>query len=423
MEPLLRISGHGALAITLRRLSPEQAHVLFELVQSCGSGADMKSVPPSFSGQYQNIPADASPGLVLTGTGNQLKQLVRLISSNGRISANLSKKIDSLLDNYLRTDYKIECRGRILDLGSRTHLMGVLNVTPDSFSDAGLYSDPERALAHAREMAAAGADILDIGGESTRPGAHPLSENEELRRIIPVIEHLSAELPIPISVDTYKSSVAKKALQAGASIVNDISGLRFSPDMAKVVADFGATVVIMHIKGTPRDMQQNPVYADVVGEVLSYLEDGIEIAQKAGVDREKVLIDPGIGFGKTLEHNLAILNRLDEFRGLGRPIVLGTSRKRFIGMVLDIPAPDQRVLGTAATVALGIERGASILPAHECSPTPNTRPKGSRPAIAGRAAAGCVSARSLRPAGPGRAASAAGPASPARRASAPGRRP
>jgi dihydropteroate synthase len=159
--------------------------------------------------------------------------------------------------------------------------------------------------------------------------------------------------------------VAGKALKAGAAIVNDISGLRFSPDMARVVADHGAAVVIMHIKGTPRDMQQDPVYDDVVGEVMAYLEEGIDIAVKAGVDREKTFIDPGIGFGKTLGHNLAILERLDEFRALGRPIVLGTSRKRFIGTVLDIPAPEQRAFGTAATVALGIERGARIVRVHD----------------------------------------------------------
>jgi dihydropteroate synthase len=238
-------------------------------------------------------------------------------------------------------------------------------VTPDSFSDGGLYAHTDKALAHAHEMAAAGADIIDIGGESTRPGARPLSEEEELHRIIPVIERLSSELTLPISVDTYKAKVAKKAFEAGASIVNDISGLRFSPDMARVAADFGAAVVIMHIKGTPRDMQQDPVYSDVVGEVLSYLDEGIDIAVKAGVDRERVLIDPGIGFGKTLGHNLAILERLDEFRGLGRPIVLGTSRKKFIGAVLDIPVPEQRIDGTAATVALGIERGATVVRVHD----------------------------------------------------------
>ena len=253
----------------------------------------------------------------------------------------------------------------MLDLGGRTRIMGILNVTPDSFSDGGLFSDAGKALSHARNLAAAGADIIDIGGESTRPGSEPLAEDEELRRILPLIERLSKELTVPLSVDTYKAAVAERALDAGASIVNDISGLRFSPDMAKVIADHGAAVIIMHIKGTPRNMQENPVYGDVIGEIIAYLEEGIAIAERAGVDRNNTLIDPGIGFGKTLEHNLEILNRLDEFRTLGRPIVLGTSRKKFIGKVLDIPVPEQRDEGTAATVALGIERGASIVRVHD----------------------------------------------------------
>jgi dihydropteroate synthase len=303
--------------------------------------------------------------VVLTGNPGQLRRLFSLLAADHRIPSSLSRNIHSLLDNYLRSDYKIDCRGKVLDLGSRTHLMGILNVTPDSFSDGGRYVDAERAVTHARDMAAAGADIIDIGGESTRPGAAPLAHEEELRRIIPLIERLSAELAVPISVDTYKSSVAKKAIEAGARIVNDIGGLRFSHDMANVVADSGVAVVIMHIKGTPRDMQQSPVYDDVVGEVMAYLEESIEIAVRAGVDREKILIDPGIGFGKTLEHNLIILNRLEEFRALGRPILLGPSRKKFIGTVLGVPAPEQRVDGTAATVALGIERGARVLRVHD----------------------------------------------------------
>lgn len=294
-----------------------------------------------------------------------MRRLSPLLALDPRIPPLLAQKFDSLPDNYLRSDYKIDCGGKVLDLGSRTHIMGILNVTPDSFSDGGRYVDAEKALQHAREMVAAGADIIDIGGESTRPGATPLTEEEELRRIIPLIERLSAELTVPISVDTYKSSVAKKALKAGAGLVNDISGLRFSPDMAKVAADSGAAVVIMHSKGTPRDMQRNPVYDDVVGEIMAWLEEGIELAVKAGVDREKILIDPGIGFGKTLEHNLSLLNRLDEFKGLGRPILLGTSRKKFIGTILDIPVPEQRVDGTAATVALGIERGARVVRVHD----------------------------------------------------------
>ncbi len=361
MGPVLRISGRGAIRVTLSGLTSGQAGILRELVRSSGSGAGFGSAASLFS----EHPAGSSFDVFLTGTFDQLKRVVPSVMTHDGLPASLSKKIDSLLDNYTRSDYKIDCRGKILDLAGRTRVMGILNVTPDSFSDGGLYADTDQALAHAREMAEAGADIIDIGGESTRPGARPLSEEEELRRIIPVIERLSSELALPISVDTYKATVAKKAFEAGASIVNDISGLRFSPDMARVAADFGAAVVIMHIKGTPRDMQLDPVYSDVVGEVMSYLDEGIDIAVRAGVDREKVLIDPGIGFGKTLEHNLAILERLDEFRGLGRPIVLGTSRKKFIGTVLDIPVPEQRVDGTAATVALGIERGARVVRVHD----------------------------------------------------------
>jgi len=353
MEPVLRICGRGSLTITLHGLTSGHTALLHEILRSSNIGAGFNTAP-SFTSST-----------ALAGTPDQLKRLVRLLASHHDAFAVLSGKINSMLDNYLRSDYKITCKGKILDLGSRTHIMGVLNVTPDSFSDGGRYIDAENALSHARNMADAGADIIDIGGESTRPGAEPLSEEEELARIIPLFKRLSAELSIPLSVDTYKSRVAQKALEAGAKIVNDISGLRFSPDMAKVVADTGAAVVIMHIKGTPRDMQQNPVYEDVVGEVMSYLGESLELAEKAGVARENTLIDPGIGFGKTFEHNLTLLNRLDELRGLGRPIVLGTSRKKFIGAVLKLPVPEQRVDGTAATVALGIERGACVVRVHD----------------------------------------------------------
>ena len=363
MEPVLRISGRGALAITLNNLTAGQTALLDSIVRSSDSGAGLDPAPFFFSSEHT---AGMSPAArVLTGNPGQLRRLFSLLAADHRIPSSLSQKGYLLLDNYLRSDYKIDCRGKVLDLGSRAHIMGILNVTPDSFSDGGRYADPEQALAHARDMAAAGADIIDIGGESTRPGAAPLAEKEELRRIIPLIERLASELAVPISVDTYKSSVAKKAIKAGAAIVNDISGLRFSHDMANVVAESGVAVVIMHIKGTPRDMQQSPVYDDVVGEVMAYLEEGIEIALKAGVDREKILIDPGIGFGKTLEHNLIILNRLEEFRALGRPVLLGPSRKKFIGTVLGVPVPEQRVDGTAATVALGIERGARVLRVHD----------------------------------------------------------
>ncbi len=263
---------------------------------------------------------------------------------------------------------RIDCGGRLLDLTGRTNVMGILNATPDSFSDGGRFIDLERAVAHAHAMVAAGADCIDVGGESTRPGADPVPEDEELRRIIPLISRLARELPVPISVDTYKATVAAKALAAGAGIVNDISGLRFSPDMARVAADAGAAIVIMHIKGTPRNMQQHPVYADVVGEIRDWLHEGVRIAEQGGVRPDRILVDPGIGFGKTAAHNLEIIDRLGEFTRLGRPVLLGTSRKRFIGAVLGLPNPDDRVFGTAATVALGIARGAAIVRVHDVGP-------------------------------------------------------
>jgi dihydropteroate synthase len=363
MGPFLRISGHGALAMTLKGLSADQTAIIETYVRQAQIGAEPHPAPIFSSTRDRS--GDPAREIVLTGTPDQLTCLSPLLINDPRFPASLARTIDSLLDNYLRSDYKIDCRGKVLNLGSRTHIMGILNVTPDSFSDGGLYADPVQALEHAREMVSQGADILDIGGESTRPGADPLTEEEELRRIIPIIEQLSTEIAAPISVDTYKSSVAKKALNAGASIVNDISGLRFSPDMAQVVADHDAAVVIMHIKGLPRNMQVNPVYHDVVGEIIEYLEESSAIALKAGVARDRIMIDPGIGFGKTLEHNLTILERLDEFRTLGFPIMLGTSRKRFIGTILDIPEPKDRIEGSAATVALGIQRGARIVRVHD----------------------------------------------------------
>jgi len=355
MEPVLRILDHGTAAVAIRSVTREQASLIRNIPGP---------LPSSAAAHASSSKQPNTNEVILAGTPDQLREFLKAMTKNPG-TEQLSKKIKTLLDNYLRSDYKIKCRGTVLDLNARTHIMGILNVTPDSFSDGGRYLDTDRAAKRAREMAAEGADIIDIGGESTRPGARPLSEDEELARIIPVIRQLTGELTTPISVDTYKSAVAEKALAAGASLVNDISGLRFSPDMAKVAADHGAAVVIMHIKGTPRDMQEKPVYADVVTEVAQYLEEGVAMAVSAGVDREQILIDPGIGFGKTLEHNLTILERLGEFRAIGRPVLLGTSRKKFIGTVLDAPEAERRLEGTAATVALGIERGARVMRVHD----------------------------------------------------------
>jgi len=354
MGLVVRIVEAGSMALSIHGLTTQQQAVVRDFVRALDGGVSI-SFQPALDGKEAR----------LTASPERMQQLPEAFRTNEHIPPDLPAALQSLLDNYLRTDQRVSCRGQVLDLGSRTHIMGILNVTPDSFSDGGRHADTARAITQARLMAAQGADIIDVGGESTRPGAEPVSENEELRRIIPVIERLATELTIPISVDTYKSRVARKALEAGASIVNDISGLRFSLDMAGVVAEYDAAVVIMHIKGTPRDMQQNPVYTDVVAEVRSYLADSISMAVQAGVKLESILVDPGIGFGKTLEHNLTLLNRLGELRSLGYPILLGTSRKKFIGTVLGIAEADRRQEGTAATIVLGIERGARVMRVHD----------------------------------------------------------
>ncbi len=248
------------------------------------------------------------------------------------------------------------------DFSSRTHVVGVLNVTPDSFSDGGRFFDKSRAIEHALKMTEEGADIIDIGGESTRPGSDSISVDEELRRVIPVIEALSGKVSVPISIDTYKSAVARRAIEAGATIVNDISGLTFDPEMPAVAAQYEATVVIMHMKGTPKTMQVDPVYDDVVGEIKQFLLQQARVAEAHGV--EQIILDPGIGFGKRLEHNLEVFRRLRELTELDYPVMVGPSRKSFIGMILDVPV-DSRLEGTAAATAVSILNGANLIRVHD----------------------------------------------------------
>ena len=245
-------------------------------------------------------------------------------------------------------------------------LMGVLNVTPDSFSDGGLYLDPESAVAHGLELFEQGADVVDVGGESTRPGAEPVEEDEELRRVIPVVERLAAERAgARLSIDTSKAAVARTALAAGAEIVNDVSALRFSDEMAEVVAEAGSTCVLMHMLGEPRTMQREPRYDDVVAEVKAFLEERLAFAVDRGVAEERVWLDPGIGFGKTVEHNLELLRRLDEIVAIGRPVAVGTSRKSFIGRLTGAAGQGDRLAGTIATNVMALERGASVFRVHD----------------------------------------------------------
>jgi len=248
--------------------------------------------------------------------------------------------------------------------GGRVLVMGVLNVTPDSFSDGGAFLNPDAAADRALAMEREGADIIDIGGESSRPGAEPVPLEEELRRVLPVLERLRGRLRIPISIDTTKAEVAEAALQAGAEIVNDVSALRFDPRMGEVVARSGAGLVLMHMRGTPKTMQQDPTYADVVAEVRDFLAQRVEHAVSLGIDRELIAIDPGIGFGKTVEHNLELLRRLPELCELGHPVLVGPSRKSFIGAVLNLPV-EERLEGTLAACAVAVVRGADIVRVHD----------------------------------------------------------
>ena len=258
----------------------------------------------------------------------------------------------------------MNCRGKTLPLGGRTHVMGILNVTPDSFSDGGTYFDVHQAVDHAQLMVAEGATVVDVGGESSRPGALPVSAAAELARVLPVIRAIADELDVVISIDTSKAEVARQALAVGAHIVNDITALRGDPEMVSVVAEMDAGLILMHMKGTPRTMQQAPQYEDVVSEVCAALSESIQLAEAAGVATERIIIDPGIGFGKTREHNLEILKRLSEFRSLNRPLLIGTSRKSFIGNILGLPVTE-RVEGTVATVCWAIAQGADIVRVHD----------------------------------------------------------
>jgi dihydropteroate synthase len=243
-------------------------------------------------------------------------------------------------------------------------LMGVVNVTPDSFSDGGLFLDPEAAVAHGRQLAAEGADILDVGGESTRPGAAPVPADEELRRVLPVVDQLAGS-GSRVSIDTTKVAVARQALEAGATLVNDVSAFRFEPELAGLVAGAGADCCLMHMLGEPRTMQEDPRYDDVVGDVKAFLEERLAFAVGEGVPEERVWLDPGIGFGKTAQHNLELLRRLDEIVAIGRPVVVGTSRKSFLGKLLGGKPEDERLPGTIATNVLALERGASVFRVHD----------------------------------------------------------
>jgi dihydropteroate synthase len=304
-----------------------------------------------------------SADAILMGTEKQFEKLTLKLDQYPDLQP-LGQSLKETLKNISKIHYTIRCRKKTLKLGKQTLLMGVLNVTPDSFSDGGLYFDKEKAIAHGLRMVEEGADLIDIGGESTRPGSKPLGLEEELRRVIPVIESLAKAVDVPISIDTYKSTLAQKAIEAGAQMINDISGLHFDLDLAKVAAREDIPLILMHIRGTPEAMQKDVHYESLFSEILQSLKESILRAESAGLDPEQIIIDPGIGFGKNLEDNLLLIKNLQEFRILGKPILLGTSRKSFIGKILNADVTE-RLEGTLSSIAIGVLNGAHIIRCHD----------------------------------------------------------
>ncbi|OGC77717.1 MAG: dihydropteroate synthase [candidate division Zixibacteria bacterium RBG_16_40_9] len=270
----------------------------------------------------------------------------------------------NILTKTNQKEFTLNFRQKKYNLSERTHIMGVLNVTPDSFSDGGKFFGLEKAVIQGLKMVEEGADIIDIGAESTRPSSRPVSLEEEEKRALPVLEALAKKITVPISIDTYKSQIARKALEAGAEMINDISGLKFDPEMIKVASGSNVPVIIMHIKGTPQNMQENPYYENVIREIKDYFEERINAATSSGMAEENIILDPGIGFGKRFEDNLTILKNLKEFKKLAKPLLVGLSRKSFIGKILDLPV-DERSEGSLGALALSIIQGANIVRVHD----------------------------------------------------------
>ena len=340
----------AGMAVAIENLAPAEA---FELrARWAAGGGEVLIAGDPFS-------AAAVPAVV---TGSR-EQFEKALAGSGAAA---------VLARAVRLFHAIPAPVAGLEFGRRTHLMGIVNVTPDSFSDGGKFESAAAAIAQGERLAQAGASILDVGGESTRPGAEPVGAEEEKRRVLPVVAALAKKLRVPVSIDTTKAEVARAALDAGAAMVNDISGLRFDAAMAPLVAERGAPAVVMHMKGTPRTMQQGPQYRDPVAEICAWLRESLEAASRAGIPEDRLIVDPGIGFGKTMEHNLEILARLREFRTLGRPILVGVSRKSFLGKLTGLDAP-ARALPSAGAAAWCIAQGADILRVHDVEETESVR--------------------------------------------------
>lgn len=342
------------LAIKLEKVSVATANVLKQLALSVG--ADCAVHRSAISGRVRQSEA------VLFGNRRQLERLAGRLKEQPECAARLAPVLLELL-RPRKQRQELVVGGKRLDFSVRTYVMGILNVTPDSFSDGGRFLAPAAAIERAEQMVAEGADIIDVGAESTRPGALPVSLAEQRRRLKPVLAGLQG-LNVPLSVDTMSAAVAGWALERGVAMVNDVSGLSADPEMPRVVAEAGVPCVLMHMKGRPRTMQRNPAYTDLMAEITDWLGAAIRRAVQAGVAEERIVVDPGIGFGKTVEHNFEILRRLGELKSLGRPVLVGPSRKSFVGKTLDV-SPEERLEGTLAACVIAAHNGADILRVHD----------------------------------------------------------
>ncbi len=344
------------LNIKIHGLNSPQANILKQEMLSVGGDAAVSVGVINCSVKTTDA--------IISGTEKQIYSVIKKLNMQPFGLKQIGSAIKNAIDNIYKREWIFEVKGRKWTLGRRTLIMGILNVTPDSFYDGGQYLKKREAVKKALQMAEDGADIIDVGGESSRPGSKPVSMEEEIKRVIPVIKEVAKKTDCAISVDTIKSEVAKQAINAGAQIVNDISAMRFDPEMADMCAKTKVGVILMHMRGTPATMQMDVRYDDLMSEIFSHLEERICFAVKAGVKKERIAIDPGIGFGKGVEDNLKIIKRLSEFKSIGRPVVLGTSRKSFIGKALGLDAKD-RLEGTIATIVAGISNGASIVRVHD----------------------------------------------------------
>lgn len=347
-----------AFQVLLTGLTLQEGRFLRGLIEA-STAPGREEYPFWVAGDQRSRPGSG----LLTGRREQFERLLTAARADPAL-AELELALARALD--VRAPAPLTLGGRTFSFGERTYVMGIVNVTPDSFSDGGRHFSTEKAVAHGLALVEAGVDILDIGGETTRPGSLPVPAKEELARVLPVVEGLRARTAVPLSVDTQKASVARKVLKAGAALINDISGFTFDAELPRVVAEAGAACSLMHIQGTPLTMQQAPHYEDVVEEVLDFLDAGVGLAVAAGVPRERIIVDPGIGFGKTMGHNLYLLRRLRDLRVLGLPVLVGTSRKGFLGRLTgDKPASERLAATLGSVAAISALGGADFVRVHD----------------------------------------------------------